>query len=206
MDLPPTPPVDTAAAERSQPNAARRDKMEKQAAATEYVDFEVVTDAQLLEFDAYTSGQSSCDFVNFREQATSFRMNKASSIAQLVVEIEARLGVPREYQRLWTCALRENRTTRPDRCLTILGFNTRSHDSRTLLAEAKLAVTLESLSAVNDDGLPTILPKQKLYVEVSLSARAQEHTSSDNLLLRDARADSVPSPCASGRRREACGH
>ena len=78
---------------------------------------------------------------------------KASSVAELMAAIEARLGVPRAHQRLWTCSLRENGSTRPDTCVTLARAD----------VPQPLEATVESLAGVNGvlQGGAAHPPKQK---------------------------------------------
>ena len=46
-------------------------------------------------------------------------VRKAATVGALMARIEAEYGVPVTAQRLWSCVLRENGTTRPDTCLTL---------------------------------------------------------------------------------------
>ena len=47
------------------------------------------------------------------------RVRKAATVGALMARIEAEYGVPVAAQRLWSCALRENGSIRPDSCVTL---------------------------------------------------------------------------------------
>ena len=149
-------------------------RLKERAEAHLFMSVDVVADASVLLFDAY-SEKPACDFVDFRRDATQLRVRKASSVAELMVAIEARLGVPRGHQRLWTCSLRENGSTRPDTCVTLARAD----------VPQPLEATVESLAGVNGalQGGAAHPPKQKsaelkLFVEVRprKQARPTVHT------------------------------
>jgi hypothetical protein len=144
-------------------------RLKERAEAHLFMTVDVVADASVLSFDAY-SEKPACDFVDFRRDAMQLRVRKASSVAELMAAIEARLGVPRAHQRLWTCSLRENGSTRPDTCITLARAD----------VPQPLEATVESLAGVNGvlQGGAAHPPKQKaaelkLFVEVRVRSRAR---------------------------------
>ena len=104
--------------ERFKAEEAEETRSQRRAEAHLFMTVDVVADASVLSFDAYsksrraislTSGAMQCNCACARHRA----------LPSSWCAIEARLGVPRGHQRLWTCSLRENGSTRPDLCVTL---------------------------------------------------------------------------------------
>ena len=85
----------------------------------------VITDASLVTFDDYSDeyghtidGPKKLDLMNPGLQSLRFEVRGNATIREVLCAIELALAIPAGNARLWECKARENRTIRPERCIT----------------------------------------------------------------------------------------